>query len=67
MKKSVKVAVIGAGPVGIFSSLMLQHLGIDHLTIEQFPLLRTHPSAHWISGRSKQLLSQIPNLTQRID
>ena len=31
------------------------------------PTLRAHPSAHWISARSKRILSQIPNLSQTMD
>ncbi len=57
-----KVAVIGGGPVGLFSSLLLQHFNIDHVTFERHDKPRSHPSAHWISGRSKQILSQVPNL-----
>jgi 2-polyprenyl-6-methoxyphenol hydroxylase-like FAD-dependent oxidoreductase len=57
-----KVAVVGGGPVGIFASLLLQHFNIEHVTFEKFDKPRSHPSAHWVSGRSKQLLSQIPNL-----
>ncbi len=28
-----KVAVIGGGPIGFFSSLLLQHFNIDHVTL----------------------------------
>ena len=57
-----KVAVIGAGPIGLFSSLLLQHFNIDHINFEKFDQPRSHPSAHWISARSKQIFSQVPNL-----
>jgi 2-polyprenyl-6-methoxyphenol hydroxylase-like FAD-dependent oxidoreductase len=30
-----KVAVIGGGPVGLFSSLLLQHFNLDHVTFER--------------------------------
>jgi 2-polyprenyl-6-methoxyphenol hydroxylase-like FAD-dependent oxidoreductase len=57
-----KVAVVGGGPIGLFSSLLLQHFNIDHITFEKFDHPRSHPSAHWVSARSKKILSQVPNL-----
>lgn len=62
-----KVAVIGSGPVGLLASLLLEHYKIPFRTFEKCQSFRAHPSAHWISARSKQILSQIPGLTQKID
>jgi 2-polyprenyl-6-methoxyphenol hydroxylase-like FAD-dependent oxidoreductase len=62
-----KVAIIGCGPVGMLGTLLLEHFGLDFITIEKFPSTRSHPSAHWLSANSKAILSQIPNLNLDID
>ena len=62
-----KVAIVGAGPVGLLASLLLQQHSVDFVCLEKMSTLRAHPSAHWISARSKRILSQIPHLTQTMD
>ena len=62
-----KIALIGCGPVGMFGTLLLSHLKLDHLSLERLPSPRTHPSAHYISPNTKALLHQIPTLTERMD
>jgi hypothetical protein len=64
---STKVAVVGGGPVGLLGSLLLEKFGIDYLCFEKSEKLRSHPSAHWVSARSKQILSQVSGLAERID
>ncbi len=62
-----KVAVIGSGPVGLLASLLLEHYKIPYQIFEKYPSFRAHPSAHWVTARSKQILSQIPGLVEKLD
>jgi len=62
-----KVAVVGAGPVGLLGCLLLESFNVDYACFEKADRLRSHPSAHWVSARSKQILSQIRGLPERID
>lgn len=59
-----KVAIIGCGPVGMFGSLLLEHLGISYAAFEKYVSPRSHPSAHWLSANSKAIMSQIPGLNE---
>jgi 2-polyprenyl-6-methoxyphenol hydroxylase-like FAD-dependent oxidoreductase len=60
-------AIIGGGPVGLLGCLLLSKFNIDFLCFEQHEKLRSHPSAHWLSARSKQIIQQINNLHNKID
>ena len=62
-----KIALIGCGPVGMFGTLLLSHFNLDYVSLEKFPSLRTHPSAHYISPNTKAILHQIPGLTEKMD
>ena len=60
-------AIIGGGPVGLLGSLLLNKFNIDFLCLEKHEGLRSHPSAHWLSARSKQIIEQIDNIHFKID
>lgn len=57
-----KVAIVGGGPVGLLGCLLLEKFKIDYLCLEKSEKLRSHPSAHWVSAKSKQIMSQITGL-----
>ena len=50
-----RVLVVGAGPVGILTGLLLDRLGIDFLIVERRPGLHQAPQAHVISSRSLEI------------
>ena len=50
-----EVLVVGAGPVGLLTSLLLEKLGIDYQLIERRSDLHAAPQAHVISSRSLEI------------
>lgn len=60
------VIVVGCGPVGLLASLLMSKLGINHIAVERSSTLRQHPSAHWINMRSKEILSEIHGLVEKV-
>lgn len=56
---STDVLVVGAGPVGLLTALLLEKVGIDYLVVERRRTLHTAPQAHVISSRSLEILRSI--------
>ncbi len=56
---STDVLVVGAGPVGLLTALLLEKVGIDYMVVERRPTLHTAPQAHVISSRSLEILRSI--------
>ena len=52
---STTVLIVGAGPVGLVSALLLEQLGIDYLIVEKNPTLHQAPQAHVISSRTLEI------------
>lgn len=50
------VAVVGGGPVGLLSSLLLSRLGVKHCLLERRERPTPHPQAHLVSTRSMEIL-----------
>ena len=49
------VLVVGAGPVGLVTALLLEKVGLRCLVVERRPTLHTAPQAHVISSRSLEI------------
>jgi 2,4-dichlorophenol 6-monooxygenase len=53
------VLVVGAGPVGLLTALLLERVGIDCIVVERRPTLHMAPQAHVISSRSLEICRSI--------
>jgi putative polyketide hydroxylase len=53
------VIVIGAGPVGLSTALLLKQQGIKVLVVEKHPGISIHPKARAISCRSMELIRKL--------
>ena len=53
------VLIVGAGPVGLVTALLLQKVGLDALVVERRPTLHQAPQAHVISSRSLEICRAI--------
>ena len=52
---STDVVVVGAGPVGLVTALLLDRVGVDCIVVERRATLHTAPQAHVISSRSLEI------------
>ncbi len=50
-----EVLVVGAGPVGLFTSLLLSRLGVGHRLVERRSDLHRAPQAHVVSSRTREI------------
>ena len=50
-----RVLIVGAGPVGLITGLLLDRLGVDFLIVERRPGLHQAPQAHVISSRTLEI------------
>jgi 2,4-dichlorophenol 6-monooxygenase len=53
------VLIVGAGPVGLLTALLLEKVGLDYLLVEHRPSLHTAPQAHVITSRSLEICRSI--------
>ena len=61
------VCIIGGGPSGIFTSLLLSQLQIPHTLVEKRLTPTTHPQAHFINNRTMEILRDwSPNVFNNI-
>jgi len=56
---STDVLIVGAGPVGILTALLLDKVGLDYLVLERRPTLHNAPQAHVISSRSLEICRSV--------
>lgn len=61
----VPVIIIGAGPVGLLTSLLLSRAGVDNLLLEKRDAVNTLPRARGLNNRSVEILTQL-GLGERI-
>ncbi len=61
------MGIIGAGPVGLFTALLLARCGIRSVVFEQKAALSTHPKAMGISRRTAELFRQVGALEALAD
>ena len=55
----LKVAIIGAGPVGLTCALLLSQQGISTVVFEQNASTSTHPRGHVVNARSMEIFRSI--------
>jgi len=58
MRMETPVLIVGGGPVGLLSAIMLARLGVDSLLIERKSGTAIHPKARGITVRSMEILRQ---------
>lgn len=56
---STDVLIVGAGPIGLASALLLKQFGINSIIVEKHPSTSIHPKARGISCRSMELLRKL--------
>ncbi|KAI0179549.1 FAD binding domain-containing protein [Hypoxylon sp. FL1284] len=55
----IPVAIVGGGPAGLVSSILLSMSGIDHILFEQYPDTSIHPKACGINQRTVEIFQHI--------
>lgn len=53
------VLIVGAGPIGLLTALLLEEVGLDYILVERRPTLHTAPQAHVITSRSLEICRSI--------
>jgi hypothetical protein len=61
-----KVVIIGAGPVGLVASLLLNQYRVPHVLVEQLPKPDKHSQAHFLNCRSMEILRELDMLNQAV-
>jgi putative polyketide hydroxylase len=56
---NVPVLIVGGGPVGLSSSLLLAHYGVSSLLVERHPGTSIHPRARGINIRTMEILRSL--------
>jgi 2-polyprenyl-6-methoxyphenol hydroxylase-like FAD-dependent oxidoreductase len=54
------VAIIGGGPVGLVSSILLSQQKIPYVLFERYPSTSIHPRSDWSQFFREEPLSSIP-------
>lgn len=60
------VVVVGAGPAGLVSSLLLSKFRIPHLLVEERDHPQEHPQAHFINCRSMEIFRGLDRLDKEV-
>ena len=55
----IPVLIVGGGPIGLTTSLLLSHHGIRSLLVEQHPGTSTYPKARFIKARTMEIFRQL--------
>ncbi len=59
MPAQIPVLIVGGGPIGLTTSLLLSHHGIRSLLVEQHPGTSIYPKARMINARTMEIFRQI--------
>ena len=54
--QDVDVLIVGGGGAGLSASMLLHHLGVDHLLVSALPSTSTLPKAHVLNQRTMEIL-----------
>jgi 2,4-dichlorophenol 6-monooxygenase len=57
--ESFPVAILGGGPVGLVSSLLLSRLGVEHVLLERHPSTSIHPKAVGLNQRTVEIFRSL--------
>src|SRR2546429_7246992 len=52
---SVPVLIVGAGPAGLATSLLLSRYGVAHMLVEKYPGTAHTPPAHIVNQRTREV------------
>jgi putative polyketide hydroxylase len=55
----IPVLIVGGGPIGLTTSLLLSHHGIRSLLVEQHPGTSIYPKARFIKARTMEIFRQL--------
>lgn len=58
-KKNYPVIIIGGGPCGLLTSLLLGRMGVENLLVEKHPSTSRHPKAMGLTRRTMEILAQL--------
>jgi len=58
MKIDIPVAVVGGGPCGMMTALLLARAGVPSAVFEKKPGISAHPKAMGLSRRTAEILHQ---------
>src|SRR5262245_11776160 len=56
--KSVRILIVGGGPVGLSMAVLLDRFGIEHAVFERSESITDHPKARGCSTRTMELFRQ---------
>jgi 2-polyprenyl-6-methoxyphenol hydroxylase-like FAD-dependent oxidoreductase len=59
LQAAIPVLIVGGGPIGLSTSLLLSHHGIRSLLVEQHPGTSTYPKARLINSRTMEIFRQL--------
>ncbi len=64
--ESVDVLIVGGGPSGLVSALLLARLGLSTIVVERNQFTDEHPKAHELNARSIEILRDVGITVQEL-
>jgi 2-polyprenyl-6-methoxyphenol hydroxylase-like FAD-dependent oxidoreductase len=55
-EQTVDVLIVGGGGAGLTASMLLSHLGVEHLLVSAMPTTSVLPKAHVLNQRTMEIL-----------
>ena len=62
----VPVVIVGGGPVGLTMSILLSRLGVDSQLVERRAAPTTHPQAHFVNNRTREIFRPMLGLDEEV-
>jgi 2-polyprenyl-6-methoxyphenol hydroxylase-like FAD-dependent oxidoreductase len=60
------VVIVGGGPVGLTMSILLSRLGVDSQLVERRAAPTTHPQAHFVNNRTREIFRPMLGLDEEV-